>query len=89
AYGYGVCVWLYALHLTDSRRAFSRRDLLFFIPSAIYVAFRLTHFAQNLEFKTWFDKNFYVPYVGAVIFVTEFAWNVAFLFFAIRHYRKY
>jgi AraC-like DNA-binding protein len=89
AYGYGVCVWLYALHLTDSRRAFSRRDLLFFIPSAIYVAFRLTLFAQNLEFKTWFDKNFYAPYVGAVIFVTEFAWNVAFLFFAIRHYRKY
>jgi AraC-like DNA-binding protein len=88
-YSYGVCVWLYALHLTDSRRAFSRRDLLFFIPSAIYVAFRLTLFAQNLEFKTWFDKNFYVPYVGAVIFVTEFAWNVAFLFFAIRHYRKY
>jgi AraC-like DNA-binding protein len=89
AYSYGVCVWFYTLHLTDSRRAFSRQDLLLFVPSAIYVAFRLTLFAQNLEFKAWFDENFYVPYVGAVIFITEFAWNVAFLFFAIRHYRKY
>ena len=33
--------------------------------------------------------NYYVPFAAPFIFVTEFAWNVAFLYFAIEHYRKY
>lgn len=89
SYSYGVLVWFYVAALTNSKRAFSRKDLLFFIPSAIYVAFRLALFAQDLEFKGWFDKNYYAPFIGTFVFVTEFAWNVAFLWFAIRHYRKY
>ena len=89
AYSYGVCIWFYTNYLTNSARKFSRRDFLFFIPSAIYVAFRLILFAQNLEFKDWFNDNYYVPFAAPFIFVTEFAWNVAFLYFAIEHYRKY
>jgi AraC-like DNA-binding protein len=89
AYGYGVCVWFYVANLTNSKRGFVRRDLLFFIPSAIYVAFRLILFAQNLEFKDSFGTNFYAPVISPFVFVTEFAWNVAFLYFAINHYRKY
>lgn len=89
AYSYGVCVWFYVADLTNSKRGFARRDLLFFIPSAIYVAFRLLLFAQNLEFKDWFGANYYAPFIGTFVFVTEFAWNVAFLYFAIKHYRKY
>ncbi len=89
AYSYGVCVWFYVVSLTNSKRGFSRRDLLFFIPSALYVAFRLFLFAQDLEFKRRFDAEFYVPFVGTFVFVTEFAWNVAFLYFAIKHYRRY
>jgi len=89
AYSYGVCIWFYLANLTNSNRKFSRRDLLFFIPSAIYVAFRLLLFAQNLEFKDWFNTNFYVPFVSPFVFITEFAWNVALLYFSIKHYRKY
>ena len=89
SYSYGVCVWLYVANLTNSKRGFSRKDLLFFIPSAIYVAFRLLLFAQNLEFKDWFNANYYGNFVGPFVFITEFAWNVAFLCFAIKHYRKY
>jgi AraC-like DNA-binding protein len=89
AYGSAVCVYFYVLHLTDATRKFKRRDLLFFVPSVIYLIFRLALFAQNLEFKSWFDKNFYVPVVGPLIFVTESLWNVFVLSLAIRHYRKY
>lgn len=89
SYSYGVCIWFYVANLTNSKRGFSRRDLLFFIPSAIYVAFRLILFAQTLEFKDWFGANYYAPFVGTFVVITEFAWNVAFLYFAIKHYRKY
>jgi len=89
SYSYGVLVWFYVRYLTNSKREFSRKDLLFFIPSVVYVAFRLFLFARNLEFKRWFDENYYAPVVGTFVFVTEFAWNVAFLYFALKHYRKY
>lgn len=89
SYSYGVCVWFYVANLTNSKRGFSRKDLLFFIPSAIYVAFRLILFAQDLEFKDWFGEKYYAPFVGTFVVITEFAWNVAFLYFAIKHYRKY
>ncbi len=89
SYGAGVCIWFYVAGLTNSKHGFSRRDLLLFIPSAVYVAFRLILFAKNLEFKDWFNTNFYRPLVSPFVFVTEFLWNVAFLYFSISHYRKY
>jgi AraC-like DNA-binding protein len=89
SYSLGVCIWFYVVNLTNSTRKFSRKDLLFFIPSAIYVAFRLILFAQNVEFKGWFNANYYLPLVNPFVFVTETLWNVAFLYFAIKHYRKY
>lgn len=89
AYSYGVCVYLYTVSLTDAKRRFGRGDLFLFIPSAIYLIFRLTLFSQSLEFKDWFDKNYYVPVASPVIFVTEFLWNAWLLCLAIRHYRKY
>ena len=89
SYSHGVLVWLYTLYLTDSRRSFTRRDLLLFIPTLLYLTFRFFLFAQSVEWKEWFDKNYYAPYAGTFIFVTEFFWNVAFLYFSIRHYRKY
>ena len=89
AYGYGVCVYFYVLSLTDARRRFVRRDLYLFVPAAVYLIFRFVLFAQNLEFKGWFDKNYYVPLIGPLVFVTEFVWNLIFLVLAIRHYRKY
>jgi hypothetical protein len=79
SYSYGVLVWFYVRFLTNSNRRFSRRDLLFFVPAVVYVAFRLALFAQNLEFKDWFGENYYVPLVGPFVFITEFLWNVAFL----------
>ncbi len=89
SYSYGVCIWFYVANLTNSKRKFSRRDLLFFVPTVIYVAFRLILFAQNLEFKNWFGTNYYAPFIGTFVFITEFVWNVAFLYFALKHYRKY
>jgi len=89
AYSLGVCIYFYVLSLTDSERKFSRRDLVFFVPSAIYIVFRLALFAQTVEFKNWFDDNYYVPVINPVLFVTEFVWNLAFLIFSLRHYWKY
>lgn len=89
AYSYGGCIYLYVVSLTNSKRGFHARDLLFFVPTAIYVVFRLVLFAQNLEFKNWFDENYYVPFAGPFVFVTEFFWNAALLFFSLGHYRKY
>lgn len=89
AYAFGVCIYFYVLSLTDSVRKISRRDFLLFIPSAVYVIFRLTLFVQNVEFKNRFDDNFYVPIINPILFVTEFVWNSVFLIFSIKHYRKY
>lgn len=89
AYSYGVCVWFYVLSLTDSTRRFRAKDALLFIPSIIYLIFRLTLFAQSLEFKDWFDENYYVPLASPIIFITGFVWDLIFLSLSIRHYRKY
>jgi len=89
AYGYGVCVWFYVLSLTDSARRFRAKDALLFIPSIIYLIFRLTLFAQSIEFKNWFDENYYVPLASPIIFVTGLIWDLIFLSLSIKHYRKY
>ncbi len=89
AYGYSVCIWFYVLTLTNAKRIFERKDWLLFIPSGLYLIFRLTLFAQNLEFKGWFYDNYDQPFLRPFIFVTEFVWNLAFLYFSIKHYRKY
>jgi AraC-like DNA-binding protein len=88
AYSYGVCVWFYTLNLTDSKRRFQPKDLLFFLPTFFYLAVRFYLFAQTLDWKDRFDEN-YGRYWNAFVFVTELVWNVALLYFSIRHYRKY
>jgi AraC-like DNA-binding protein len=89
AYSWGVCVYFYVLSLTNSERKFTRRDLLLFVPSAVYVIFRLVLFTQSVEFKDWFDDNYYVPLVSPVVFVSEFAWNSVFLLLSLKYYRRY
>lgn len=87
-YSSGVLVWLYALYLTDSERIFTRRDWLLFVPTITYLAFRFFLFSHDLEWKDRFEHN-YGRFFDAVIFVTEFIWNLTFLYFSIRHYQKY
>jgi AraC-like DNA-binding protein len=88
SYSYGVLVWFYTLNLTDSKRKFQLKDLLVFLPTFVYLVFRFYLFSHNLEWKDWFTHT-YGRFSGTVIFVTEFIWNLTFLFFSIRHYRKY
>ena len=88
AYSYGLCVWFYTVNLTDSRHRLTRRDLLLFVPTTVYLAYRLFLFGHRVEWKSWFDDN-YGDAFGAAIFVTEAVWNLTFLYLAIRHYRKY
>lgn len=88
AYSYGVLVWLYTIYLTDSGHRFSRRDLILFLPSVVYLAFRFYLFGHSVEWKGWYGAN-YGDTVEAAVFVTEAVWNVAFLVLSIRHYRKY
>ena len=88
-YGYSVCIWFYVLTLTNAKRKFEPKDWLLFIPSLVYLIFRFYLFAQNLEFKSGFNKNYYQPLVNPFVAVTEFAWNFAVLYFTIKHYRKY
>lgn len=89
AYAQAACVYFYVLSLTDAKRKFAARDLIFFVPAILYLIFRLILFAQTDDFKDRFDRNYYVPYAEPFIFVTELIWNVALLYLAIRHYRKY
>ena len=89
SYGFSVCIWFYVLNLTDAKRKFAPQDYLLFVPSIVYLIFRFFLFAHGLEFKFWFDKNYYQPFVNPLVTVTEFVWNFAFLYFSIRHYRKY
>ncbi|MET0753659.1 MAG: helix-turn-helix domain-containing protein [Pyrinomonadaceae bacterium] len=89
SYTYGVCIYFYVLSLTDSRRKFKPKDLLLFVPAILYLIFRFTLFAQNSEFKDWFNEKYYIPVVNPFVFVTELVWNVVFLWLAIKHYRKY
>lgn len=88
AYSYGVLVWFYTLNLTDSTRNFAKKDLLFFVPTFIYLGSRLFLFAHDLEWKDWFIHKYGRNY-ETIIFITEFIWNVIFLYFSIRHYQKY
>lgn len=88
SYSYGVLAWLYTLYLTDSKRNFTRRDLLLFIPTFIYLSIRFYLFFHGLEWKDWFI-NTYGRLYETVIFITEFIWNLTFLYFSIRHYQKY
>lgn len=88
SYSYGVLVWFYTLNLTDSKRKFQATDLYFFIPTFVYLVVRFFLFAQTLEWKDWFGKN-YDNSLANFVFVTELFWNLAFLYFSIRHYRKY
>lgn len=88
AYSYGVLIWLYTLHLTDSERRFQPKDWFLFAPTFFYLAFRFYLFAHDLEWKDWFGQT-YGSLAGNFIFVTELLWNLTFLYFSIRHYRKY
>jgi len=88
AYSYGVCVWFYTLTLLEPKRRFALRDSLLFVPSIAYVSFRIFLFAHDLEWKSRYGEG-WGPTVEAVVFVTEFAWNVTLLAIAIRLYRKY
>lgn len=88
AYSYGVLVWLYTVTLTDSKRRLTRRELLLFLPAAVYLAYRLFLFSHSVEWKAEFDNN-YGNVSAAVVFVSETAWNMVFLFLSIGHYRKY
>lgn len=84
----GVCVWFYTLNLTDSTRKFQTKDLYFFIPTLIYLAVRFFLFGHSVEWKNWFDDT-YGKYFETSVFITEFFWNLTFLYFSIRHYQKY
>jgi AraC-like DNA-binding protein len=88
AYSYGVLVWFYTLYLTDSKRKFQLKDLLVFLPTFIYLVFRFYLFSHSLEWKDWFVHT-YGRFFSAIVFVTEFIWNIIFLGFSIRYYRKY
>lgn len=88
AYSYGVLVWFYTLNLTDSKRQFQPKDLLLFLPTFIYLIFRFFLFAHSVAWKDWFGEN-YGSLSNNLVFVTELIWNLAFLYFSIRHYQKY
>lgn len=84
-----VLVWFYVLSLTNSHWKFTRKDLLYLVPTAVYLVFRFTIFFQSEAWKGWFDKEYYRPFAGPLVFATELVWSVLLLYWSIRHYRKY
>ena len=88
-YTYGICVYFYVINLTGAKRQFKIRDLILFVPAVSFVTFRLILFAQDNEFKDWFNENYYIPLVNPLTFITEFVWNLFFLRLAVKRYREY
>ena len=84
-----VLVWFYVLSLTNSHWKLTRKDLLYLVPTAVYLGFRFTIFFQSEAWKGWFDKEYYRPFAGPLVFATELVWSVLLLYWSIRHYRKY
>ncbi len=84
-----VLVWFYVLSLTNSHWKLTRKDLLYLVPTAVYLVFRFTIFFQSEAWKGWFDKEYYRPFAGPLVFATELVWSVLLLYWSIRHYRKY
>lgn len=82
-------IYLYVVNLTDARRGWRTRDLLFFVPTAVYLSYRLWLYSQDLAFKDWYNANVQDPFATALEEVLLFGWNFAFLYFSIKHYRKY
>jgi AraC-like DNA-binding protein len=88
SFSYGVLIWFYTLNLTDSNRKFRSKDLLCFLPTIVYLAFRFFLFSRDLDWKSWFYKD-YGRFAESFIFVVELVWNVTFLYFSGKHFRKY
>lgn len=84
-----VLVWFYVLSLTNSSWKLTRKDLLLLIPPALYLVFRFAIFFQTEPWKVWFDRAYYQPFAGPVVFVAELVWTVLLLYWSIRHYKKY
>lgn len=83
------CIYLYTLSLTDSARRFTGKDLLHFIPAAIYIIYRLILFSQDLDLKNWYDDNINVPYIQRMQNILLFAWNAVYFYLSLRHYYGY
>jgi len=85
----GAIIYLYVQTLTKSERAFSRRDILLFLPALGYFAYRTLIFLQPLSFKDWFDDKVHVPFVMPFLTIAAILCNSIFLYRSIRHYRHY
>jgi AraC-like DNA-binding protein len=88
SFSYGVLIWFYTRYLTDSKRKFQSKDWLCFLPTIVYLTFRFFLFSHDLDWKDRFYKN-YGRFSDTFIFVAQLIWNVAFLYFSIKHFRKY
>lgn len=81
-------IYLYVQTLTDSTRRFQFKDILLFVPAAIYWVLSFMLFSQSMEIKKWFGVNFESQFV-ILIDVSLFAWNFGLLYLAIKHYGQY
>lgn len=88
-FAHAPVIYLYVQSLTNARRGFGKRDLLLFVPTFVYLSYRFVLFWQDLAFKDWYNANLQNIYIAPPQSILLFVWNLAFLYFSIKHYRRY
>ena len=88
-FAYGILIYLYVQTLTNNQRRPTRRDRLLFIPAIVFYIYQFWAFAQNIEFKNWYEKAIHITYISPLYAVTSIAFNALLLILCLKHYRQY
>ncbi len=88
-FAHAPVIFLYIKTLTNEKRGFRTKDLLLFIPALLCWIYFFILFLQSMDFKNWYGSNINEIYVSPVLDISLFLWNGYFLYFSIKHYRRY
>lgn len=88
-FAHAPVIYLYVQTLTNEERSFRAKDMLLFLPTAVYWTYFFGLFLQDLEFKNWFGNTYVSSIVNSFITIALFTWNATLLYFSIKHYRQY
>lgn len=83
------CVYFYVCSLTDQTWKFRPRHLLHFLPTGIYLVYRLFLFSHDLTFKDWYDDHVNLRYAQPAQNILLFLWNVSYLYLSVKLYYRY
>lgn len=89
SFAFGPLLYFYVRTVTNKEFAFTRQELYHFIPVLLQAAFYwlITFQDYQTKYQIWF--NIHQPYTYRIEYDGTWLSVVAYLFLAIRHFRKY